>query len=387
MTISDSLFDYAVNIRRELHRHPETGFELYNTVAVVERELDSMGIPWTEKYGKCSVAAEIASPVPGAPVLGIRADMDALPVQEKNDVPYKSQIDGKMHACGHDSHTAVLLATAKLLKERQSDLKCSVRLLFQPSEECAESGAKMMVENGAAEGLDAVICTHCENTLDAGKLGCHPGDYMAACIPFTVKFIGKAAHAAIRTGGIDAIAMAVKAYTAMENAVREEAGDRKYIWSVGVFNGGEAHNIIAPECTLKISFRYYDREFAMRAVERVQKICSSIAEEKGGRVEFDWSESAAALHNNEKLSEQFYSVITEEKGFTLEDIPARMSSEDFSWFSQAKPGLIFRFGTRNEALGCTAIAHRSDFLIDESGMRQAIAAFAEFALNFEGFTG
>lgn len=386
--ISRELYEYAVQARRTIHRHPELGTDLPVTVAYVKGELEKLGLEHTEKYGTCSVVTEIRSPLPDAPVLAVRADMDALPVKELTGLPYASEVEGAMHACGHDSHTAVLLALAKLLTENQEKLPCNVRLMFQPSEECAFSGGKMMVENGVLEGADAVIATHCENELDAGIIGFRTGDYMAACIPVDIRFHGRASHAAADPkGGIDAIAMAVEAYSEMKKAVAEEAGERKYIWSVGVLQGGEAHNIVPAECSMKITFRYYDKAFALKAMSRVEGICHAAAEKLGGSVDIEWHESAAAIHNSEAMTAQFLRYINAENSFVTKEMPARMSSEDFSWFLSEKPGMIFRFGTRNEGLGCTTLAHHGDFMIDETGMKSAIEAFYTFIMNFHGIEG
>ena len=186
--IIDEIHSYVVSIRRQLHMYPETGFDLPETVKLVSDELQKMGITFTDKYGKASIVAQIGK---GEKILALRADMDALPVEEETDLPYASKIKGKMHACGHDAHTAILLGVAKYLKSVEDKLNCRVRFIFQPSEECSESGAKMMVENGVMDGVDHIICTHCENALESGKIGICVGDYMAACVPVNIKFYGK----------------------------------------------------------------------------------------------------------------------------------------------------------------------------------------------------
>ena len=254
---TDAVFARAVEDRRWLHAHPEVGFDLENTAAYVRVRLDEIGVEW-EDCGRCGVLGRVGDPSGRKPVVALRADMDALPIQEASGVPFASVYPGRMHACGHDSHTAVLLAVARLLKGMEDALPCGVRLVFQPSEEGEVSGARMMVERGAMDGVDRVLGLHCENALPAGTVGVCPGDYMAACAPVEVTFIGREAHAALREGGVDAIAMAVRAWDAMREAVADEAGDRRYIWSVGCVNGGTAHNIIAGRCEMRITFRYFD---------------------------------------------------------------------------------------------------------------------------------
>lgn len=369
------LHAYAVALRRRIHEYPEIGFELDRTVALVSSELENMGIPYTLRYGKGSVVAELGQ---GKRLLALRADMDALPVEEKTNLPYASKITGAMHACGHDSHTAILLGVAKYLKENESELPCRVRLIFQPSEEGAISGAKMMAENGVMDGVDRILCTHCDNAIDAGNIGICYGDYMAACIPATIRFLGKSTHAALPEFGIDAIAMAAEAYAEMKSMVAREANGIPYIWSVGRFSGGHVHNVVADKCELAVSFRFYDLNFAARVEENVREICNRVAQKYGGRVEMDWRMSCGAIHNDENITAEFESIMRN-AGMRVCPLPQRKSSEDFAWFLEKAPGMIFRFGTGNEALGCTALAHRNDFCIDEEGMRAAIQAFCKYA--------
>ena len=373
----NKLYEYAVGLRRELHQYPEVGFDLDRTVKLVSDELQKMGIVYTHTYGKGSVVAELGQ---GERRIALRADMDALPVEEKTDLPYKSKIPGQMHACGHDSHTAILLAVAKYLKENEKKLACRVRLIFQPSEEGAISGAKMLVDNGVMDGVEHIICTHCENAMETGKIGICYGDYMAACIPATIRFRGRTAHAALSEFGIDAVAMAVEAYGKMKTMIAREAEQTKYIWSVGRFQGGHVHNVVADLCEMDISFRFYDVAFAKRIEENVRSICNEIATRYGGSVEIVWNMSTGAVYNNPAIVDTFVQTANH-AGLNLQPMPQRMSSEDFGWYLTKAPGMIFRFGTRNEKLGCTALAHRNDFCIDEEGMKAAIQAFCTYVMN------
>lgn len=371
----EELFEYAVAIRRQIHQYPEVGFELPKTAALVTEELKKMGYAPTSQYGNCSVVVDVGQ---GEEFVAVRADMDALPVQEKVDIPFKSRIDGVMHACGHDSHTAVLLAVAKYLKENEGKLTRRVRLLFQPAEESATSGAKMMQEHGVMEGITEVVCTHCDNTIPCGELRICPGDYMAACIPWSVTFHGKTAHAAFQQDGIDALQMGVEAYSAMARAVAEEAGENTpYIWLTGRLSGGTAHNVVPDSCQMDISFRFYDMDFAKRVETRCREICQGIAAKHGGSCDIDWHISTVAVYNDPERITVFEQV-AKDAGLTVGNVPPRMSSEDFGWLLQETPGFIYRFGTRNEATGCTDTAHKNTFKIDEEGMRSAIRAWIAY---------
>ena len=378
MECTDAFYEKARENYRALHQHPELGFDLENTVALVKNELDALGISYTEQYGKGSVVAELGR---GERLLALRADMDALPIEEKTDLPFKSQIRGKMHACGHDAHTAVLLSVAAYLKSVEERLACRVRLIFQPSEECNESGAKMMVDNGVMEGVDHILCTHCENTLESGMIGICAGDYMAACVPLRIRFFGKTAHATLRSEGADALAMAVSAYGRLEREVKALAGDQPYIWSVGRLSGGTAHNVVADFCEMDISFRFYDMDFAQRVRESVFSSCEQIAKQYGGRVEIDWNMATGPVRNDPEIVARF-EQIAEQSGIRVASMGRRMSSEDFGWYLTKVRGMLFRFGTRNEAKGCTSLVHCNDFKIDEEGMRTAILAFVSYVMHF-----
>ena len=380
--ITEQDFEYAVECRRYLHRHPETGFDLDNTVAFVRGELEKMGIAWGEA-GPASVTGYIG-PENAACTIGIRADMDALPVLEKSGLPYASEIPGKMHACGHDSHTANLLTTAKILKRHESELKARVKLLFQPSEECVDSGAKSMVEHGAADDVDFVVMAHCTNDQPVGSLGYCFGPLAAAADTVDIVFRGKTAHAALPEQGVDAIAMAVEAYTMLKQTAAEEAGtDTRYIFGMNYLHGGTAHNVVSDRCELKITFRYYDMAFAKRVRDRCIAKCEEIAASYGGDVECGWNMVVPPVINDEAVVTRLLPAMETASQGNILTIPSRMTSEDFSWFLLKKPGAAFRFGTRNEAIGCDTAGHGNDFRIDERGMENAIETFVTLAMNME----
>lgn len=379
-TLPPELYAYAVSLYRRLHQIPEIGFDLAKTVAEVKKELEALDIPYSEAYGQCSIVGYLGHKE-NVPTLGLRADMDALPIQEQVDIPFASKTPGVMHACGHDSHTAILLTVAKILKSMEEELPCNVRLFFQPSEEGAVSGARMMVENGCLEGVDRVLCVHCEGTIDSGSLGIQFGDAMAACVPLTLKFHGLSAHATMPERGIDAIAMAVDAYGELKAMVKEEAGGLPYIWSVGVFQAGEVHNVIAELCTQKISFRFYDMDFAERVHKRTEEIIQSVAARYGGKAELEWHMSCGPVYNDPDMARKMQAV-AEQMEVPMVVMDAKRSSEDFAWFTSRVPGCLFRYGIHCPADGCVATAHRPDFKIHEPAMEKAILAFVNFALEF-----
>ena len=373
----EALHRYAVEVRRELHKYPEVGFDLEKTEAIVAGELEKMGIAFTRQYGQCSLAADLGQ---GELLIAFRADMDALPVEELVDLPFRSCHPGKMHACGHDAHTAILLATARYLKQHEKELPCRIRLIFQPSEEGAISGAGMMVDHGVMEGVNHVLGIHCEHNEKVGVIGTHAGDYMAACIPANLTFFGKSSHATLPENGIDAVAMAVEAYDRMKAMVAREAGETPYIWNIGRLSGGHVHNVIADQCTMDISFRYYDNDFAQRVGAGVKEIAEDVCRKFGGRMELDWHVSTGPVHNDARVEKQFKECLAA-NGFVLADTPARMSSEDFGCYLTQVPGMLFRFGISGPNAPGEQVAHRGDFMLDEDGMREAIRAYCTYAMN------
>ncbi len=379
--VTDEDFDYAVFCRRAFHRHPELLFDLPRTTEFVRGELTRMGIR-PAGAGPAAITGTLG-PDGAKTVIGIRADMDALPITEKTGLPYASEVPGVMHACGHDSHTAVLLTCARILKRHENDLRVRVRFLFQPSEEGAESGAKSMVEHGAAEDADLFIAAHCDSSLDTGTIGICPGNYMAASTLVHVVFHGKKAHAAQASQGADAIAMAAGSYGALNRMAAEEAGERPYLFGINCFRGGTSPNTVADRCEMDAAFRWYDDSLYENVREKCEAICRKAAHDRGGRAELDWRTSAPPVRNDPALTKIFISCM--EKTFQRKPVilPPSLLSEDFSWFLREKPGFLFRFGVRNEEAGCTAPLHSEDFRLDEQGMAFAAEAFVSFILRFD----
>ena len=378
--VTEDDLQYLIKTRREIHRYPELGFELPKTVALVRRELTASGITGLLSYGPASVSAYIG-PADARVTVGVRADMDALPVEEKTGFAYSSKIPGAMRACGHDAHTAILLTLARILKRNEDKLPCRVKLLFQPSEECEVSGARSMVDHGAADDVDYLIAAHVENSIPAGKIGLCVGDAMAACDPITITFHGKTAHAAHADQGVDALGMAIDAYHGMKETAAKIIGDRTHIFHIGMLRAGEAHNVVPDKAVMKVSFRYFDMEMREQVRSACIELCEKIAAGYGGTVDIDWQMSCSYVHNDEALCERFKKSVLSIMPERFVDFPLKKSSEDFSWFLMKKPGLFFRVCTRNEEKGCTSAAHSNDFRIDEDGLQYGLYAFLQFLFD------
>ena len=372
---------YLIRIRREIHEYPELGFELPRTAALVRRELDAMGIPYTERYAPCSVVGVLGA---GEKTLALRADMDALPVTEETGLPFSSRVPGQMHACGHDAHTAMLLTAARVLKRAENSLSCRVKLLFQPSEECEVSGAQKMCENGVMDDVDFVIGQHVGTDLATGEIGVHSGPFMAACHPYTVEFFGKSVHATMPQNGHDALAMAVKAYNDiyLMNS-RELSPFANRIISVSSLHAGTAHNIITDYAKMLITFRFFDMELHDFVDARIRKICRNAAEELDGTCRFTDAISTYACVNDALLAEKVRQAAEKVVGAqNVKESPARMGSEDFAHFSRCKPGMMFRLGIRNEEKSCTAAGHNSRFTVDEDALKFGCQTFVQTVLDY-----
>ena len=374
--------DYIINIRREIHQYPEVGFELPKTIALVKRELDKMGIPYTEEYGKSSVVATINTGKKDF-TIGIRADMDALLIDEITDVPFKSKVDGKMHACGHDAHTAMLLGTAKALKELEAEINCRVKLLFQPSEEGKESGAEYMVADGVMDDIDIIIGQHIENWLEVGTVGVCKGASMASSRTVKIEFFGRSAHATLPHSGIDALAAAVKTYNNIQFMLTRETNPfDKYICSVGKLSAGTTQNVIADYAEMLITVRAYSKDVDEHIASRIEQIAKNAADELGAKVKVDNHIKCYVVYNDPYISELVLSsaakIVGEEK---ISDMPVKMSSEDFSQYLTKKPGVFFRLGTRNDAKGITTLPHNNDFDIDESALPIGSQVCVQFVLD------
>lgn len=378
--------EYIIALRRELHEYPEIGFDLPKTLALVRRELEKIGVEYSEEYGESSIVATI-NPEKKSFTIGIRADMDALPINEKNDILYKSKIDGQMHACGHDAHTAMLLGTARALFAMREKLDCRVKLLFQPSEEGARSGAREMVNHGVMDDIDVIIGLHVENWLESGKIGVCKGASMASNRNIKLEFFGRTAHATLPQTGNDALVAAVSAYNSIQMMVARTINPfSKHVCSVGKLSAGTTQNVIADYAEMLITVRTFDMDLDMYIDDSIKRIAESSAAAFGCTAKVDSSLTCFVLYNNPYISELVLSSV--EGAFGKEKItkmPEKLSSEDFSQYLTKKPGVFIRLGTRNADKGCTTLPHNNDFMIDEDALIYGSDVCVQFVLdNMQG---
>lgn len=374
--------DYARQMRHELHQIPEIGYDLPKTTAVVKRELDAMGIAYTEKYGKGSVVGYLGKE--SGFTIGIRADMDALPMQEAGSNPYPSTHPGCMHACGHDAHTAQLLAVARKLKDMESQLRCRVKLMFQPAEEYITPGAKMMVENGVMEDVDCAIACHVSGTMETGHIGVAFGGTNSNSMGIVCEFFGKSAHAHSQHKSVDAIRMAVQAYMSMEMmAAREIPSKDCFVFNVGQFNAGNTNNIVCDYARMFISARSWSDELSAFMEKRVREICDATAKMCGGEAKVTVTKLIPYVKNHEIVAQKLWEVgeKTLGKGH-VHSIDRTMGGEDFAFMSRQKPSAMFRFGTGCDDLPETRKPlHNTQMDIDERCFDYGIDIFVNFVLE------
>jgi amidohydrolase len=386
VTINASLLDRAWqlepqlrSIRRALHQQPELGFQEFKTAKLIADTLGSIGVEARTGVGGTGVIADIGH---GTPTIALRADMDALPIQEKNDVPYASQIPGVMHACGHDAHVASLLGAAMLLKE--ADFRGRVRLMFQPSEESVDddhrSGADRLVEAGAIEGVDAIVGCHVIVDKPVGTILVSGGPILAATDGFELTVIGTASHGAYPHKGIDAIMLSAQVVNAIQSIVARridpmEAG----VITVGTIMGGRKANVIADRVELTGTIRSFSPVVRRQIADGLREACELVRSQKGEYI-LDVVQGHPATVNDVALADVVKRVATA-LGLTVgPELPSPVS-EDFSLYAQSVPGVYFLVGAALE-LNPLRQAHSSRFDLDERMMPVAAAMLAGTALAY-----
>jgi len=377
--------EYILSLRHELHMYPELEFELPKTLALIRRELDAMGISYTEEYGKSSIVAFINPKCTGFSI-ALRADTDALPLTEKTGLPYASRHPGIMHACGHDAHTAMLLGTAKALKSVEKELTCKVVLVFQACEEGSLSGAKLLVQDGITDMADIFVGMHIENWLDVGTVGICPGVSMAASHPLHIEFFGKSAHASLPQSGVDALAMAVETYNGIMNMKATQMNPfEQYVCAVGMLSAGNTDNVIPDYAQIKVSLRTYDTKVEKFIVDNIRTLAENAAARRGGTIAFHEDAKALPLVNHSEVSRRVLASAEKIVGREhIVNMPQKLSSEDFSFYADRKPGAFLRLGTRNAEKGCTTLPHNNDFMLDEDALEIGSRVMVQFVLDCMG---
>ena len=373
--------------RRYLHQHPELGMQEENTARFVAEKLRALGLETTTGIAKTGVVGLLhGGKGPGKTVL-LRADMDALPIDELNDVPYKSRTPGVMHACGHDSHTAILLGVATLLAERREEFGGTVKFVFQPSEEMPPGGAKPMIEEGVLENphVDAAFGIHIGQDLPVGTIGVCTGPTNAASDGFVATIKGSGGHAARPHGCVDPIVVAAQCIGALQTLVSREVNPlRQAVITVGSLHAGTVSNIIPEEAIMKATVRTFDEEVRQNLAERIPALIKGIASAMRAEADVQYRFGYPALVNDPAMTDLVREVAREVvgPGRVVEREPG-MGGEDMAYFLQHVPGCFFRIGSRNPARGLVYGHHHPRFDIDDEGaLPVGVAAIAAVALRY-----
>lgn len=362
------VIDYLINARRHIHEYPELSFEEYETAKYIEKELDAMGIPH-RRSNKTGVIADIKGKEEGATV-ALRGDTDALPVQEENDLPFKSKNNGKMHACGHDLHTATLLAIAKQLVESQLPKKGNVRFIFQPSEESAPGGAIGMIEDGALDGVDFILGQHTNPGIETGKVGLYPSTMMAYTDELEVNITGTGGHAAYPQEAPNVVLLAAQFLDTAQSVI--SVGKDPFDPAVVSFcsiHGGERGNIIPKSIKIKGTIRSLNLETRNKIVSRLKKLLAGICDVFGAEYILTLHEGYPALVNDREVTEVLGDVSKELLGEENISYPLPdLGGEDFAYFTQKVPGTYYYLGVGKKEDNEDNIWHSPTFFINENSL-------------------
>ena len=375
----------TIAMRRHIHAHPELSYQEYETAAYVAAQLRNLGLDPAEGVAETGVTALIEGRNPESKTIALRADMDALPITEANKVPYKSTVEGVMHACGHDVHTASLLGTARILTELREHFEGAVKLIFQPGEERNPGGASLMIKAGVLENPRpaSILGQHVMPYIPTGKIGFRSGMYMASADEVYLTVKGKGGHAALPEKVIDPVLIASHIVVALQQIISRNASPKTpSVLSFGAINGGSATNIIPDEVRLEGTFRALDEDWRFEAHERIGKMARSIADGMGGSCEVEISIGYPFLTNDPKTTERTREAAATYVGEqNLVQLDLWLGAEDFAFYSHEVPACFYRLGTGNEAKGTTHSVHTPVFNIDEDALEIGSGLMAWMALN------
>ena len=374
-----------VEWRRRLHQRPELGFKEQLTAQLIAQKLQEWGIEHKTGVAKTGIVATISSNHPG-PVLAIRADMDALPIQEQNDVPYRSQHDGIMHACGHDGHTAIALATAYYLSQHREDFAGTVKIIFQPAEE-GPGGAKPMIEEGVLKNpdVDAIIGLHLWNNLPLGTVGVRSGALMAAVECFRCTILGKGGHGAMPHQTVDSVVVSAQIVNALQTIVARNVDPlESAVVTVGELHAGTAHNIIADTARMSGTVRYFNPKMEGYFRKRIEQAIAGVCQSQGASYELDYWHLYPPVINDANIAELVRSVASDVVETPAGIVPEcqTMGGEDMSFFLQSVPGCYFFLGSANPAKDLAYPHHHPRFDFDETALAMGVEIFVRCVEKF-----
>lgn len=367
-----------IELRRDIHAHPELAFEEVRTAGLVAAELSRLGIPHRTGVGRTGVVGTIAGGRPG-PTLALRADMDALPIRERTGLTYASRVEGVMHACGHDLHTATLLGVAAVLQAMAPQLRGTVRLLFQPAEEVL-GGAAAMIADGALDGVDAALGFHNHPDMPAGRFGYVPGACLAASDRFEIAVHGRSGHAAHPHEAVDPIVAAAHLVAQLQTVVsRETKPTHPCVVTVGAIHGGTAANIIPDTCTLLGTVRTLHDPAREAAEAAIRRLCAGVEAGMRARCEVRYGRGVPALVNDERVLRDSVAAVRAQLGDVVDEGDPSLGGEDFALMAQRVPAFHLRVGSGQP--GRADRLHNSDYQPDEACLALGVQALSRAALE------
>ena len=377
--------DEVVAIRRHLHQHPELSFVEFETSKYIQSKLDEWGITYEAGMVKTGIVVLVEGNNPSKKVIALRADIDALPIQEENNFPYRSVNDGVMHACGHDLHTSSLLGVVKILNELKSEFEGTVKCFFQPGEERLPGGASLMIKEGILENPkpEIVFGQHVYPDLPCGKVGFRPGIYMASADELYVTVHGKGGHGALPHKNVDPVLITSHIMVALQQVVSRQAKpDVPTVLSFGKVVANGSTNVIPAKVELEGTFRTFNEEWRAEAHEKMVKMAKSIAESMGGTCDFEVRKGYPFLVNDEHVTLRAKRVAQQFLGEeNVVDLDLRMTAEDFSYYSQEMPGCFYRLGTARPEEQKVSGLHTSTFNLDENAIELGVGLMAAMAIE------
>ena len=388
-SLADDLFDDVVRLRRRIHQHPELAFEEHETANLVKHTLEPLNLDLQTGIAETGLIATLEGSRPG-PTIMLRADMDALPIREATGLPFASENEGAMHACGHDAHTSSLLGTAMILSRLRDDLPGTVRFLFQPSEERLPGGAKVMIEEGILQSNGttaprAIFGQHVQPDLPAGKIGLRSGMYMASADEIYITVTGEGGHAAApHELGTDATVAAAHIVTALQSVISRHCPPNvPSVLTIGKLTADGATNVIPEVARMEGTFRAMDEDWRYRAHELIERIVTHTAEALGAEAEVEIAVGYPALYNHPEPTDLVRRAARDYVGpDNTVDLDQWFASEDFAFYLRELPGAFYRIGTGNEEEGITHGLHTPRFDIDEEALRVAPGFMAYLAWQY-----
>ena len=383
--LSEKFFSDIREVRRHLHQHPELSFAENQTSDFIALQLEKLGVSYRRGFVKTGIVATLGKSQPGKPCIALRADMDALPIEEKNAVPYRSVNQGVMHACGHDMHMSILLGCICILKEMEEELKGKIYFIFQPGEELLPGGAKLMLEENIFDDAQpmAVLGLHVLPSLESGKTGFRPGIYMASTDELYLTVKGKGGHGAMPQDIVDPVLIASHIVVALQQIISRKANPTMpSVLTIGKFIANGATNVVPDEVKMEGTFRTLDETWRASAHNMMKKMAENLAESMGGSCEFIIKKGYPVLKNDPSLTLKASELAAQYLGRqNVTELDIRMTSEDFAYFSERYPSVFFRLGVKNEDKHITSALHSATFDADENALQTGMGTMAYLAYS------